>query len=247
MRSSRVFDPLGHQRPSGLFRHRVLLGLFENRLVGRRGENGHEDRALARLQDARVAVVDRGVKEHARPGAVPAAIVRLHELHTSERTDLSLTASGIDQQQPAALAAGQGWPAMVQLGLPAKDRERNNWRIFTPLTLPSPRRGEGAADSYSFRSPNDCGLPHGSLRSGLRGPRQSQRCRGGRSPRRAQPIPSIPWSHHEFLPFRLRIPPAADDVAPPTAHGTISQKGRTKARLRLPPFQLQWQKGIRAC
>ena len=36
------------------------------------------------------------------------------------------------------------------------DRERNNWRIFTPLTLPSPRRGEGAADSYSFRSPNGC-------------------------------------------------------------------------------------------
>ena len=32
-----------------------------------------------------------------------------------------------------------------------KDRERNNWRIFTPLTLPSPRRGESAADSYSFR------------------------------------------------------------------------------------------------
>ena len=70
----------------------------------------------------------------------------------------------------------------------AKDRERNNWRIFTPLALPSPRRetaekvartyyllwidretapsgrmpqrlfqqsrrGEGAADSYSFRGP----------------------------------------------------------------------------------------------
>ena len=34
-----------------------------------------------------------------------------------------------------------------------KDCERNNWRIFTPLTLPSPRRGEGAADSYSFRGP----------------------------------------------------------------------------------------------
>ena len=33
------------------------------------------------------------------------------------------------------------------------DRERNSWRIFTPLTLPSPRRGEGAADSYSFRGP----------------------------------------------------------------------------------------------
>ena len=33
------------------------------------------------------------------------------------------------------------------------DRERNNWRIFTPLNLPSPSRGEGTADSYSFRGP----------------------------------------------------------------------------------------------
>ena len=39
-----------------------------------------------------------------------------------------------------------------------KDREENNWRIFTPLTLPSPRRGEGAADSYSFRGPKLAGF-----------------------------------------------------------------------------------------
>ena len=37
--------------------------------------------------------------------------------------------------------------------LTRKDRERNNWRIFTPLTLPSPRRGEGAADRSAFRGP----------------------------------------------------------------------------------------------
>ncbi len=46
----------------------------------------------------------------------------------------------------------------MQGGPLAKDRERNNWRIFTPLTLPSPRRGEGAADSYSFRGPKLLGL-----------------------------------------------------------------------------------------
>ena len=34
-----------------------------------------------------------------------------------------------------------------------QDRERNNWQISAPLTLPSPQRGEGTADSYSFRGP----------------------------------------------------------------------------------------------
>ena len=44
-------------------------------------------------------------------------------------------------------------PLTRPLRFTRKDRDRNNWRIFTALSLPSPRRGEGAAESHSFRRP----------------------------------------------------------------------------------------------
>ena len=37
--------------------------------------------------------------------------------------------------------------------LTSKDRQRNNCRIFFPLTLPSPTEGEGTSDSDFFADP----------------------------------------------------------------------------------------------
>ena len=99
-------------RPCTRFAGGNFFGGRQQGLEVERRERGHQQRTLGGFQHAGIAVVDLRVEHHARPAPGLSLVVRPHQLHAAEGTDVSLAAPGIDQEQLAALAratVGQPW------------------------------------------------------------------------------------------------------------------------------------------
>lgn len=99
----------------------VLLRLLQDRHIGQRRERRHQDRALGRLQDTRIAIINGPIQQGSRPGPRATPIFGVHIVHPAERAYVGFAPSGPGQQQLTRFAPGDRRPAMVILRLRADD------------------------------------------------------------------------------------------------------------------------------